>query len=217
MAYQEQVSQIDSKISALESRKAAAENLGFSDNAEVLQREIDVLQEQRNQTQTQLSAQNSAAGQTAETKVVNDQPPAVSGAGQGNNSTTPAAATTTESLSDSEIKNIDNANKGGGAAAGGTDQDTSNNSNKSESGSDQIAGPDTKIDVGTDNNATATPAAASVPASLYYNRLHNFTGYTYKITLWLLTTEDYQKITADPDKFTPTHLFLRFRKDFLNR
>ena len=208
MAYQEQVSQIDSKISALESRKAAAENLGFSDNAEVLQREIDVLQEQRNQTQTQLSAQNSAAGQTAETKVVNDQPPAVSGAGQGNNSTTPAAATTTESLSDSEIKNIDNANKGGGAAAGGTDQDTSNNSNKSESGSDQIAGPDTKIDVGTDNNATATPAAASVPASLYYNRLHNFTGYTYKITLWLLTTEDYQKITADPDKFTPTHCLI---------
>ena len=208
MAYQEQVSQIDSKISALESRKAAAENLGFSDNAEVLQREIDVLQEQRNQTQTQLSAQNSAAGQTAETKVVNDQPPAVSGAGQGNDSTTPVAAITTESLSDSETKNIDNANKGGGAAAGGTDQDTSNNSNKSESGSDQIAGPDTKIDVGTDNNATATPAAASVPASLYYNRLHNFTGYTYKITLWLLTTEDYQKITADPDKFTPTHCLI---------
>ena len=153
-------------------------------------------------------AKQSAAGQTAETKVVNDQPPAVSGAGQGNNSTTPAAATTTESLSDSEIKNIDNANKGGGAAAGGTDQDTSNNSNKSESGSDQIAGPDTKIDVGTDNNATATPTAASVPASLYYNRLHNFTGYTYKITLWLLTTEDYQKITADPDKFTPTHCLI---------
>ena len=153
-------------------------------------------------------AKQSAAGQTAEAEVVNDQPPAVSGAGQGNNSTTTAPATTTESLSDSEIKNIDNANKGGGAAAGGTDQDTSNNSNKSESGSDQIAGPDTKIDVGTDNNATATPAAASVPASLYYNRLHNFTGYTYKITLWLLTTEDYQKITADPDKFTPTHCLI---------
>ena len=151
-------------------------------------------------------AKQSAAGQTAEAEVVNDQPPAVSGAGQGNNSTTPAAATTTESLSQSEIKNIDNANKG--AAASGTDQDTSNNSNKSESGSDQIAGPDTKIDVGTDNNATATPAAASVPASLYYNRLHNFTGYTYKITLWLLTTEDYQKITADPDKFTPTHCLI---------
>ena len=147
-----------------------------------------------------------AAGQTAEAKVVNDQPPAVSGAGQGNNSTTPAAATTTESLSQSEIKNIDNANKG--AAAGGTDQDTSNNSNKSESGSDQIAGSDTKIGVGTDNNAAAAQDGASVPASLYYNRLHNFTGYTYKITLWLLTTEDYQKITADPDKFTPTHCLI---------
>jgi hypothetical protein len=150
-------------------------------------------------------AKQSAAGQTAEAKVVNDQPPAVSGAGQGNNSTAPVAATTTESLSDSEIKNIDNANKG--AAAGSTDQDTSNNSNKSESGSDQIAGPDAKIGVGTDNNAAAAPAA-SVPASLYYNRLHNFTGYTYKITLWLLTTKDYQKITADPDKFTPTHCLI---------
>jgi hypothetical protein len=69
VAYQEQVSQIDSKISVLESRKAAAENLGFADNADVLQREIDVLQQQRNQIQTQLSAQNSAAGQTAQARL----------------------------------------------------------------------------------------------------------------------------------------------------
>jgi|688.fasta_scaffold11597_13 hypothetical protein len=143
---------------------------------------------------------------TADAKLLNEQSSNIPGAGQGNNSTNPFADPATQSLSQSEITNINNANKG--AAAGGTDQDTSNNSNKSESGSDQIAGPDAKIGVGTDNNAAAAQDGASVPASLYYNRLHNFTGYTYKITLWLLTTEDYQKITADPDKFTPTHCLI---------
>ena len=158
-------------------------------------------------------AKQSAAGQTAEAKVVNDQPPAVSGAGQGNLSTTPEAATP-EALSADEEAKLAKSNNGTTARELTATQEpngtsTSTSTPKSEAGSAETATKDATQTEGKDTvDASVAPASAVVPAALYYNKLHDFTGYTYKITLWLLTAEDYQKISSKPDSFTPTHCLI---------
>lgn len=40
---------------------------------------------------------------------------------------------------------------------------------------------------------------------LYKNKLHDYTGYTYRVTLFLLTKEDYLSMTENPSKFDPKH------------
>jgi len=210
VAYQEQISQIDSKISALESRKVAAENLGFTNNAEILQREIDALQEQRNQTQVQLSAQNSAAGQTAEQQVDNNTPKDIPGSGD---STAAAQARTAEealnpdgttsgksSLNESESAKVVAANNGttdqqifaaqGGVLSGGS------GSRRDESNFDKEA------------IKTNTIGTKQTPYVEKYNQLHDYTSYTYRITLFLLTAEDYTKLVDNPKTFKPKYALI---------
>lgn len=156
-------------------------------------------------------AKQSAAGQTAETKVVNDQPPAVSGAGQGNNSTTPEAAAP-EALSADEEAKLAKSNNGTTARelTAAQEPDTaSKNVTKSEAGSAETTIKSATQVEGKDSvDLSVAPASAVVPAALYYNKLHDFTGYTYKITLWLLTTADYQQLSSKPDSFIPTHCLI---------
>lgn len=149
--------------------------------------------------------------QTAGDKVVNDQPQTASGAGQGNLSTTPAAAAP-EALSADEEAKLAKSNNGTTARELTATQEpngTGTNTPKSEAGSAETATKDATQSAGNDTVSTdPVTDSAAVPAALYYNKLHDFTGYTYKITLWLLTTEDYQQLSSNPNSFTPTHCLI---------
>jgi len=198
VAYQEQVSQIDSKISALESRKVAAENLGFTNNAEILQREIDALQEQRNQTQVQLSAQNSAAGQTADAAVENQSAP----------NQTPAA------LSAEEKNKLDQAKSGQLSAQVQQSQDATAQSKQNAAGINQNKSEsDFNEDTTVNQNNSVVGADVSGNSSLRAeisgvrpeNQLHFFASYTYRITLFFLTSKDYNQLCASPTTFVPKY------------
>ena len=198
MAYQEQVSQIDSKISALESRKVAAENLGFTNNAEILQREIDALQEQRNQTQVQLSAQNSAAGQTADAAVENQSAP----------NQTPAA------LSAEEKNKLDQAKSGQLSAQVQQSQDATAQSKQNAAGINQNKS-ESDFNEGTTVNQNNSVVGADVSGNSSLrteisgtrpeNILHSYSSYTYRITLFFLTSKDYNQLSASPTTFVPKY------------
>jgi hypothetical protein len=211
VAYQEQVSQIDSKISALEARKAAAENLGFTDNADVLQREIDVLQEQRNQTQTQLSAQNSAAGQTAEQKIQNVD--SINNPGTGRADTTQDPQTVTAE----QKSKLDQAKSGQLSSkveqsqdpTAASKQDTGVNTPtppKSESNfsGDRATSKTASVTGNKDVSGKNSDYRIEIEGSRRKNKLHDFNNYTYRITLFLLTKQDYNNLASNPDTFVPT-------------
>lgn len=149
--------------------------------------------------------------QTAGDKVVNDQPQTAVGAGQGNFFTTSEVTPVTVLSADEEAK-LANSSNGATARELTASQELnsiSDNTTKSESGSTEAATKDATQIEGKDADGNKPAAdSASVPAALYYNKLHDFTGYTYKITLWLLTTEDYQQLSTNPDSFTPTYCLI---------
>jgi hypothetical protein len=153
------------------------------------------------QTEDQ-AAKNSAAGQSAEDKVKNDSPP----------------GTTAEKISDEEA-----------AKAGGENNTAADTSSESTTPTpspgkenELAAGNNTSSTVaaqqgsitGTTSNVTPTEEKdantkqaelSTVIASLYKNKLHEYTGYTYRVTLFLLTKEDYLSMTDSPTTFEPKH------------
>jgi hypothetical protein len=48
----------------------------------------------------------------------------------------------------------------------------------------------------------------SQPASPTANKLHDFTSYTYKISLFLLTSDDYNELAEEPTVFNPKYLLI---------
>jgi hypothetical protein len=67
------------------------------------------------------------------------------------------------------------------------------------------------IQVGDPNTNDPTKTAQlnqTKPASDVINILHNFTGYTYKISLFLLTSDDYNQLNAKPSSFNPKYLLI---------
>lgn len=48
----------------------------------------------------------------------------------------------------------------------------------------------------------------SQPASPTTNKLHDFTSYTYKISLFLLTSDDYNQLAKEPTVFNPKYLLI---------
>jgi len=73
--------------------------------------------------------------------------------------------------------------------------------NSTEIGTKNAAMTVTNSDSGIDGTNSAT--SQSVPATFLTNRLHNFTGYTYKISLFLLTADDYTNLSNKPTDFYP--------------
>jgi hypothetical protein len=59
-----------------------------------------------------------------------------------------------------------------------------------------------------DDPAKAAQQNQTKPASNASNILHNFTGYTYKISLFLLTSDDYNKLAQEPSVFNPKYLLV---------
>lgn len=153
-------------------------------------------------------AKESAAGQTAEQQANNNIPATVTGAGQGNNSPTPIVSNGEQSLSSSELSNLENTSNQPTTAAPTTGDESKStemmNSSSLRDKIDNAGNQSGTVSVGNDNNDPNTSAAAqNIPGSFLTNRLHDFTGYTYNISLFLLTADDYQSLSAKPTNFYP--------------
>lgn len=161
--------------------------------------EIDSLQAQT----------DSAKGQTAEQKANNDLPTTTDGAGQGNNNPTPVASNGEQSLSNSEISNLESNTANQPTAVVPTTGDESKSSEVKDAASlrasiNKAAGNQTgSISVGNDGDTNTSAESQNIPGSFLTNRLHDFTGYTYKISLFLLTAEDFQILSITPLNFYP--------------
>jgi hypothetical protein len=158
----------------------------------------------------ELTGQTSAAGNTAEQKVSNDQPTNIPGSGDTNaaaNAQTAEEALNPSGAVDGSTKlaaadaaRVAAANNGSldqtlNTAADGTVLAAATNGN-SES---NFSGETSK----TANLANKIPAVVS-----YSNALHNYTSNTYRITLFLLTIDDYTKLVDNPKTFKPKYALI---------
>lgn len=144
------------------------------------------------------TGQNAAQGQTVESRLQNVSTP------------NQAAAT----LSPDEKSKL-NASKSGSLSSKidqsqdpttSTKQNTNAVSGKSEANfSADVATNNSGSVIGnnvTGNNSDYSAEKASAPPE---NILHNYTSYTYRITLFFLTSKDYNNLAANPSTFTPKY------------
>lgn len=71
--------------------------------------------------------------------------------------------------------------------------------------------PSSVIQIGPPTAGNTTKNAQldqTKPGSKIFNKLHNFTGYTYKLSLFLLTSEDYNLLNEQPTIFNPKYLLI---------
>jgi len=148
------------------------------------------------------AAKSSAAGQSAEDKVKNDSPP----------------GTTAEKLSDAEAAKAGGDNNAAASTSGDSTASTAtpgkeNNLAAGNNTASVVAAQQNSITGASSNSATKAEQNANakqeelstIISSLYKNKLHEYTGYTYRVTLFLLTKEDYQAMTDNPTTFEPKH------------
>lgn len=181
--------------------------------------------QQAAETQNKASNQTSAAGQTAEAKVANDTPPATAGAGQGNNNPTPTAedASRTPLTSDQVQKLETNQAKAEEASATAPAKDQTPPSSEAlttEQTNKSIIATITKNGGNTNSSSTAAPSAQvnqTVPSAKLYNVLHDYTAYTYRITLYLLTPDDLTALSNSPETFVPTYALISSGGGFANK
>lgn len=161
--------------------------------------------QQAAEVQNTVAAEKSAAGQTAEQKVTNDTPVATAGAGQNNQSSSPTATPASTPLTDNETKKLSaqNSSQVNTTLA----QETANSQIGQSYGT--IAEPSSAADVANGKATKDVNSAQAIPASALKNRLHDFTSYTYRITLYLLTSDDYRAVNAKPYDFVPKYILIR--------
>lgn len=156
------------------------------------------------------AAKESSKGQTAEQKVVNDTPPSTVGAGQGNNDSSPSPTPVAAPLNTNEVQKLEtnqtqaeNANSGVSQTFPLQSSEKSVEEQKKGIFSNPVYGT-----AGLGNNPTTSGNSSSVdktiPANKLYNKLHDFTGYTYRITLFLLSPADLVALSDSPKNFKPT-------------
>lgn len=66
---------------------------------------------------------------------------------------------------------------------------------------------------GKQSEAAVAPAGDT---SKYYNKLHDYTSYTYRITLFLLEKKDYNALAASPSTFTPKYALISSASGYAN-
>lgn len=153
------------------------------------------------QKQSNQSTKNSAQGQTAEASVNNNANPSISGAGA------TSAVPTSIPLNSAEVAKLER----GLEAAEGAAQTF------------QVPVPGYRI-IESNEKGDVTKAEiydktiydndkqkslSNAPVAKYSNILHNFTGYTYRITLFLLTKSDYQQLSNNgPEYFEPKYALI---------
>ena len=153
-----------------------------------LQTQISDKETELSQAVSQETQTNSAAGQTAEQKVKNDTTPTSSGAGE------TSTATNETNLSDKELKKLNSTDKDINQTA--TEDDTTSVNDKDERG---------HVDVESSGAAGREAEAADEEPlqPIGSNALHSYTSYTYRITLFLLTDQDYTNLADSPSTFEP--------------
>ena len=62
------------------------------------------------------------------------------------------------------------------------------------------------VGAGTSGNSSSLTPKPPEPAP--FNKLHAYTSYTYRITLFFLTAKDYNNLSANPSKFTPKYALI---------
>lgn len=158
----------------------------------------------------QLEAQrlkDSSLGQTAEDKVTNDVPAKIPGAGQGVISGAAVLSSAeTANLNSVQASQIDPiaAQEALNAQRGQSFQTLS------EATSGEIFGASAKMTAaGADASSTNFAGSSDETSSIVLlNKLHNFTGYTYRITLYLLTADDYKQLSISPVGFIPQYVLI---------
>lgn len=154
-------------------------------------------------------AQTSAGGKTAEQQVNNSFPPNFN-----NESVTPNQQST--NLSPAEQAKLKN------NASGQIDQkveDVKGGSSQNNTVLAAAAAPKQEPATGTAQpqntplisgasgaslKADSAAQKSNVAGTILRNKLHNYTSYTYRLTLFLLTPDDYERLSTNPNNFKPT-------------
>ena len=168
-------------------------------------------------------AKNSAKGQTAEQQVTNNTPPENPGTG-----TPPPTATEPQKLSDAEAAKLKNATSGkteqavtaatspipgiqGGVApalTGGKSESAATQNEVSDAKKQEQASTVQGAGVSGQKTAEDTVKAEIATPIKNYNILHDYTSYTYRITLFFLEKKDYNSLAASPSTFTPKYALI---------
>jgi hypothetical protein len=162
----------------------------------------------------ELKALNSpppASGQTAEQKVVNDSTTSNPGTG------TPDKLQDPQPISAEQKNNLDQANSGQLSSQVEQSQDATAANKQNNSGGTQASPSEANYSGPKETNTASSVTGKNVTSntseyrpstsgisSFNRNVLHDYTSYTYRITLFLLTKQDYNNLAADPTKFVPT-------------
>jgi hypothetical protein len=174
-----------------------------------LQQELELAKS--NQAQT-----NSAAGQTAEQKVTNDTPQAATG-----NGTPPSAIADPQPVSNAEAAKIKASNdpttgdtrgaestsrpKSEAASEAGDNSDkTKQQKSDTVKGDSGVSGQKTDSDKDKDKGVLSVPISGIAPSNI----LHEYSSYTYRISLFFLEKDDYNSLAANPDVFTPKYALM---------
>ena len=183
-----------------------------------LQQELELAKS--NQAQT-----NSAAGQTAEQKVNNDTPQAATGEG-----TPPSAIADPQPVSNAEAAKINASNdpttgdtrgaestsrpKSEAASEAGDNSDkTKQQKSDTVKGDSGVSGQKTDSDKDKDKGELRVPISGIAPSNI----LHQYSSYTYRISLFFLEKDDYNSLAASPDLFTPKYALMSSGGGYANK
>jgi hypothetical protein len=183
-----------------------------------LQQELELAKS--NQAQT-----NSAAGQTAEQKVTNDTPQAATG-----NGTPPSAIADPQPVSNAEAAKIKASNdpttgdtrgaestsrpKSEAASEAGDNSDkTKQQKSDTVKGDSGVSGQKTDSDKDKDKGELRVPISGAPPSNI----LHEYSSYTYRISLFFLEKDDYNSLAASPDLFTPKYALMSSGGGYANK
>ena len=211
-----QRNEIQRKITATrdttEAAALRAQRDAFDTQLNKLDNDIDTLQVENSDLRNQIQAQVQAAGQTAEQQLQNTNTANNPGTGPANTTQDPQPITndqkqTVDQASSGELSNKVQQSQDPTAAnkqnnAGGTNQ------NKSES---NYEGEKVNNNAGSVTGTGVTGKTSEYGTDTSYagfqlpkNKLHDYTSYTYRITLFLLTAKDFNALASSPATFVPT-------------
>jgi hypothetical protein len=177
-----------------------------------------------NSSNPDIAVSNSAAGQTAEQTVTNDTPAAATGEG-----TPPSDIADPQPVSDAEAAKIKDDNdptrdpyeppppEGAPSEASSEAGDNSDKTKQQKSdtvkGDSGVSGQKTDSDKDKENGGLRVPITGISPSNI----LHEYSSYTYRISLFFLEKDDYNSLAASPDLFTPKYALMSSGGGYANK
>jgi len=215
---EQRLNRIDGRRESLELQIEGKNKIGADPFFDVrilrdLNREAEALSAELNALKNQQGDQNSAKGQTAESQVENTEAPAFKGEG------VQAFTSEPEPLTDEEENKAAGAvfNPDGEAVAFGQERPAVV-SNEDDGFDGRLVGEgelqlgsqsDKTSDANTKQNELSQQAAVSQDDLKRTNVLHDYASSTYRISLYLLTRDDYNDLTENPGSFVPKNLLVQ--------